>query len=177
MTNQHLARFETAFGLCTIWWTERGLARVRLPGDVANGASDEAEPNDNIPTTVQQCITRMQDYFCGDVVDFSTVALDDSALTPDAAAIYRALRTVGWGTTTTYGALAEAVGMSGAARAIGVAMARNPWPLIVPCHRVLAAGGKLGGFSAAGGTRSKERMLALELVQIGAIQPVLPGLM
>ena len=80
--------------------------------------------------------------------------------------IYDALRAVAWGETVTYGELARRAGAPGAAQDVGVAMARNPVPLIIPCHRVLAAGGKLGGFSAPGRTIAKERMLALEGVFI-----------
>ena len=82
--------------------------------------------------------------------------------------IYGALRQVGWGRTTTYGALAKEVGAGReAARDVGQAMAKNPAPLIIPCHRVLATGGKIGGFSAPGGSRTKMRMLELEGVRVG----------
>ncbi len=88
---------------------------------------------------------------------------------------YAALRRVGWGRTTTYGALAKEVGAGReAARDVGEAMARNPAPLIIPCHRVLAAGGKIGGFSAPGGSKTKIRMLELEGVRVApppALQP------
>ncbi len=74
----------------------------------------------------------------------------------------------GWGRTTTYGALAKEVGAGReAARVVGEAMAKNPAPLIIPCHRVLAAGGKIGGFSAPGGSKTKARMLELEGVRLG----------
>ena len=81
---------------------------------------------------------------------------------------------IAWGTTTTYGALARAIGQTEptAARDVGEAMGRNPVPIVIPCHRVLAAGGKLGGFSAPGRTETKEKMLALEGVFIGG-QPKL----
>ena len=77
-------------------------------------------------------------------------------------AAYAALRKVTWGQTVTYGDLAHALGDPGAARAIGVAMGRNSWPLIVPCHRVLGANGWLGGFSAPGGTVTKKALLERE---------------
>ena len=76
------------------------------------------------------------------------------------------MRAVAWGETVTYGELAKRAGTPGTAQDVGVAMARNPVPLIIPCHRVLAAGGKIGGFSAPGRTETKERMLALEGVFI-----------
>jgi methylated-DNA-[protein]-cysteine S-methyltransferase len=81
--------------------------------------------------------------------------------------IYAALLNVGWGKTTTYGALAAEVGTPDAARAIGQAMGRNPLPIIIPCHRVLASGGRIGGFSSPGGTTTKERLLVLE----GVVRP------
>jgi methylated-DNA-[protein]-cysteine S-methyltransferase len=86
--------------------------------------------------------------------------------------IYDAARRISWGHTTTYGALAKEVGVGPeAARDVGQAMAKNPVPLIIPCHRVLAAGGKLGGFSAPGGSSTKERMLELEGIRLGAPPP------
>ena len=83
-----------------------------------------------------------------------------------------ALRRVGWGKATTYGALAAAVGASReAARDVGQVMAKNPMPLLIPCHRVLAAGGKLGGFSAPGGAETKARMLRMEGVDLAPLAP------
>ena len=91
-----------------------------------------------------------------------------SARTHSSPRFTHALRRVGWGRTTTYGALAKEVGAGReAARDVGEAMAKNPAPLIIPCHRVLAAGGKIGGFSAPGGSRTKVRMLELEGVRVG----------
>ena len=89
--------------------------------------------------------------------------------------IYAAARRVGWGETTTYGALAKEIGDGWEiARDVGQAMAKNPVPLIIPCHRVLAAGGKVGGFSAPGGAATKVKMLALEGVNLGAAKPAQP---
>ena len=82
--------------------------------------------------------------------------------------IYAAARRVGWGETATYGELARQAGAPGAARAVGQAMARNPVAVIIPCHRILASGNKVGGFSAFGGAVSKQRLLGLEGVRIGA---------
>jgi methylated-DNA-[protein]-cysteine S-methyltransferase len=85
------------------------------------------------------------------------------------ARIYEEVRRLGWGQTTTYGSIAKALGEGPeVAREVGQAMARNPVPLIIPCHRVLATGGKIGGFSAPGGSEAKARMLALEGVQPAA---------
>ncbi len=89
--------------------------------------------------------------------------------------IYEKARGIGWGETSTYGALARQAGFPDAARAVGQAMGRNPIPIIIPCHRVLASGRKVGGFSAFGGADTKQRLLALEGVELG--EPMLPGLL
>jgi methylated-DNA-[protein]-cysteine S-methyltransferase len=101
-------------------------------------------------------------------VDFSTVALDLSDVPPFFRKIYGTARNVGWGETTTYGVLARQVGVPGAARAVGQSMARNPVAIIIPCHRVLASGNRVGGFSAFGGTFAKAHLLALEGVSLNA---------
>ena len=111
-------------------------------------------------------------YFAGEKMDFSELQLDLGGQGEFFRKIYAAARRVGWGHTTTYGALAKEVGVGPeAARDVGQAMAKNPVPLIIPCHRVLAAGGKLGGFSAPGGSATKERMLELEGVRLGPPPP------
>lgn len=166
--------FETALGFCAAAWSEAGIARFHLPVKSAEAADRlmrrrplDAEPQ--APSNeVAAVVTTAKRYFDGEETDFSQVRLDLAALDPFFARIYAALRQVGWGETTTYGALAKAVGAPReAARDVGEAMAKNPAPLIVPCHRVLAAGGKIGGFSAPGGSKTKARMLELEGVRIG----------
>jgi methylated-DNA-[protein]-cysteine S-methyltransferase len=104
------------------------------------------------------------------------VALDLTGVSPFHAQVYDAARAIAWGQTASYGELARRVGAPGAARAVGQAMGRNPVPIIIPCHRVLASGHKLGGFSAFGGAGTKQRLLALEGVSLGGDQPCLPGL-
>ncbi|MEL6288155.1 MAG: methylated-DNA--[protein]-cysteine S-methyltransferase [Pseudomonadota bacterium] len=171
--------FETAIGRCALAWSERGITRMRLPGATeaeteASVARYGARASTSEPAFVAEAITALDAYFLGTDVDLGAVPLDADGVPAFHAAVYRALREVPRGGTVTYGALAEQVGQPGAARAVGVAMGRNPWPVIVPCHRVLASGGKMGGFSAPGGTSTKERLLALEGVRVG--DPVLPGL-
>lgn len=120
----------------------------------------------------------LQRYLAGTREDFSDIAVDLAGIGPFHAKVYAALRTVGWGEVTSYGALARAVGEPDAARAIGQAMGQNPVPVVIPCHRVLAAGGKVGGFSAPGGAATKRRLLALEGVRLGPdpeAAPRLPG--
>ena len=106
-------------------------------------------------------------------MDFSHSRLDLSDQDPLYRQIYQSVRGIGWGQTTTYGAVAKELGAGPeAAREVGQAMARNPVPLIIPCHRVLAAGGHVGGFSAPGGAAAKKRMLELEGVRFdGQLSP------
>jgi methylated-DNA-[protein]-cysteine S-methyltransferase len=110
-----------------------------------------------------QAVAAVKRYFEGEETDFSGFRLDLGEQDPFFERVYAAARHVGWGHTTTYGALAMELGAGPeAARDVGQAMARNPVALIIPCHRVLAAGGKVGGFSAPGGSAAKVRMLELE---------------
>jgi len=169
----HYHVFASDGGFCGIAWTDSGIARFQLPTpDRAQterlllrripGAQDAA------PTPeITGAIDLVKRYFAGAAVDFSGLKLDLSGQSDLFRDIYTALRRIGWGRTTTYGALAKAVGAEGweAARDVGQAMAKNPVALIIPCHRCLAAGGKLGGFSAPGGEISKLKMLELEGVR------------
>jgi methylated-DNA-[protein]-cysteine S-methyltransferase len=164
--------FETGFGACGLAWSERGIVRLVLPEASPPetetrlrrqaGTGDRKKP----PPAVAMVTDLVRAYFDGGAIDFSRVALDLSAAAAFEQQVYAALREVAWGATTTYGELASAAGSPGAARAVGRAMAHNPVPVIVPCHRVLAAGGTIGGFSAHGGVSTKQRMLALERVML-----------
>jgi methylated-DNA-[protein]-cysteine S-methyltransferase len=164
--------FETKLGFAGIAWSDDGIARFRLPDPDRlsaarqfNGKTELQSP----PPHIAAVINEAKRYFSGERIDFTPVALDLSHVDPLRRAIYDALRKVAFGETVTYGELAKRAGVNApqAAQDVGIAMARNPVPLIIPCHRVLAAGGKLGGFSAPGRTETKERMLALEGVFIG----------
>jgi methylated-DNA-[protein]-cysteine S-methyltransferase len=161
--------FETELGLCGIAWSEAGITRFRLP-DPDRAAAEKAlgarAARQEPPPAIAAAVAAARCYFGGARVDFTGIGLDLPALDPFRRATYDALRAVAWGETVTYGELARRAGAPGAAQEVGIAMARNPVPLIIPCHRVLAAGGKLGGFSAPGRTAAKERMLALEGVFI-----------
>jgi methylated-DNA-[protein]-cysteine S-methyltransferase len=169
--------FATASGFCGIAWTEVGIARFQLP------ARDIAVTERNVlrripgavpgepPPDVAAAVADIKRYFQGETVDFSGLRLDLSDQDEFNTRIYAAARRVGWGRTTTYGALAIEVGAGReAARDVGQAMARNPVALIIPCHRVLAAGGKTGGFSAPGGADTKVWMLKLENVSLEPAQ-------
>ena len=170
--------FQTAMGYCAIAWSDRGVVRFQLPVKSAEAAdrlmrrrADGAEPGAP-PEDVSAIVVAAKRYFDGEEMDFSQVRLDLGDAEAFPTRVYDALRRVGWGRTTTYGALAKEVGASReAARDVGIAMARNPAPLIIPCHRVLAAGGKIGGFSAPGGSKTKIRMLELEGARVGPPEP------
>ena len=171
--NQYLI-FETAGGFCGIAWNGVGIRRFQLPARSA--AATERNllrrlPDASLgtpPPAVVEAISAAKRYFEGEQIDFSCFELDLGEQDDFFRTIYAAARRVGWGHTTTYGTLAKEVGAGPeAARDVGQAMARNPVPLIIPCHRVLAAGGKVGGFSAPGGSDAKIRMLELEGVRVG----------
>jgi len=155
------------------------VTRFQLPTKTAESAerillrrAPDAEPGAP-PAAIVETIAAARHYFAGEETDFSGVRLDLREPNEFFKQIYDAARRVGWGRTTTYGALAKELGRGReAARDVGEAMARNPAPLIIPCHRVLAAGGRIGGFSAPGGSAAKMRMLALEGVRVGPPQPV-----
>ncbi|MBP0573471.1 methylated-DNA--[protein]-cysteine S-methyltransferase, partial [Mycobacterium tuberculosis] len=142
-----------------------GLTRVRLP-DPADASPATPAAGEPVPPEVADCVALLRASFAGEIVDFRAIPLDQTGLSALEAAIYAALRAVGRGETTTYGDLAARAGQPGAARAVGVAMARNRWPIVVPCHRVLASDGSLGGFSAPGGVKTKRRLLRLEGVDL-----------
>ena len=163
--------FDTALGEFGIGWTDAGVARVQLPGlDRASLLQrinrDKAQPGE--PTrAIDAVINRIEDYAEGEVVDFSAVKLDLTGIPDFNRRAYDLLLNIGWGNTTTYGALARQLGDVALSRAVGAAMGANPIPLIIPCHRVLASDGRPGGFSAPGGAESKLRMLELEGVSVG----------
>ena len=161
---------ETRWGSVALVGEGERLERLILPGLTkaelvrsVRSAGIAASYDRGLFRSLQRSIRR---YFEGHKVAFE-VALGLDHCPPFFAQVYRACRRVGYGQVTTYGQLARAVGRPGAARAVGAAMSRNPLPVVVPCHRVVASGGRLGGFSAAGGLKLKRRMLVLE----GALPP------
>ena len=168
----HYHVFETKLGFAGIAWGEDGLVtRFRLPDPDRGAAEQHFRGKTEAPTppaAIAAVIEQAERYFGGERIDFTPVELDLGHVEPFRRAIYDALRRVRFGDTVTYGELAKRAGANAptAAQDVGIAMARNPVPLIIPCHRVLAAGGKLGGFSAPGRTETKQRMLALEGVFI-----------
>jgi methylated-DNA-[protein]-cysteine S-methyltransferase len=170
--------FETAGGWCGIAWNSVGITRFQLPASNAQTTERNllrrltgTEPG-SPASAVLAAVDAAKRYFAGEKTDFSDLQLDLNEQESFFKQVYAAARRVRWGQTTTYGALARELGAgAAAAREIGQAMARNPVALIIPCHRVLAAGGKVGGFSAPGGSAAKIRMLQLEGIQVGPPPP------
>ena len=178
----HFHLFDTAVGPCGLAWNSAGLIQVQLPEaseaatEMRLGRITGATWTDKPPNNVSDCEDRMRAYFEGEAVAFTDIDIDMCRVNAFSAKVYSVLRDVGWGQTTSYGALARQIGAPHAARAIGAAMGKNPWPLVVPCHRVLAASGKIGGFSAYGGRATKRKMLQLEQADADGAAPTLPGL-
>ena len=178
-TVHHYFIFETAGGFCGIAWNKAGITRFQLPAKSAAATqrmlrrrAPGAEPGTPTPE-VAEAVAAVKRYFEGEETDFSGFRLDLGEQDPFFEQIYAAARRVGWGRTTTYGTLAKELGAGPeAARDVGQAIASNPVALIIPCHRVLTAGGKIGGFSAPGGSAAKVRMLALEGVDLKPRRPV-----
>lgn len=168
MSELCFALFDTAIGTCAIVWSGRGVAGVQLPEKDADATrarvgrrhagAEEAAP----PPAVQRAIGGMVALLAGEPHDLTDIALDDAALPEFNRKVYDIARTIPPGATLTYGEIAERLGDKLLARAVGQALGENPIPLIVPCHRVLAAGGKTGGFSASGGVVTKLRLLTIE---------------
>ena len=167
--------FDTALGRCAIAWGARGIVAVELPDrdDAATrrrvrrafpDAVDARPPHD-----VAAAIAAIVRLFAGEPDDLAHVVLDMSEVPEFDRRVYAAARAIPPGETRSYGELAAGLGESGAAQAVGRALGRNPIPIIIPCHRVLAADGSLHGFSAPGGVATKRRMLAIE----GALAPAL----
>jgi methylated-DNA-[protein]-cysteine S-methyltransferase len=168
MTDHRFAIFDTAIGRCGIAWGPRGINAVQLPmssedktrarirqrhGDLA-----EAPP----PAEVQSAIDGIVELLAGKPNDLTDIVLDLDGVPEFTRGVYDIARTIPPGKTMTYGDIAKRLGGVELSRDVGQALGRNPCPIVVPCHRVLAAGGKPGGFSANGGVATKLKMLAIE---------------
>jgi methylated-DNA-[protein]-cysteine S-methyltransferase len=168
MTEHRFTLFQTAIGCCGIAWSELGVTGVQLPE--ASSAKTrarmlrrfpgarEAEP----PPEVQRAANGIVALLRGEASDLSTIVLDLDGVPPFHRRVYEVARTIRPGATLTYGELAARLGEPGMAREVGQALGRNPFAVIVPCHRVVAAGGQTGGFSANGGVATKLRILSIE---------------
>lgn len=167
-TADGFAFFPTALGRCALAWNAEGIVGVHLP-DVDERAMEahlrrrfpkarESTP----PAAAARAIDRISALMAGARDDLSDLALDLRGIEAFHRRVYDVARTIAPGTTLTYGDVAERLGDRTLARSVGQALAANPFAIVVPCHRVLAADGKLGGFSASGGPDTKRRMLVLE---------------
>jgi methylated-DNA-[protein]-cysteine S-methyltransferase len=175
MTSYGFTLFDTAIGRCGIAWGAHGVVRLQLPesGDKETRArllarvpaASEQPP----PLAIQRALDGIVALLGGSTDDLSTVTLDMAGVPAFHRRVYEATRAIPPGATLSYGEIAARIGSPGAARAVGQALGRNPFPIVVPCHRVLAANGKIGGFSANGGVATKLRMLSAE--RAGAASP------
>jgi len=162
------ATFETSVGCCAVAWARLGIVGTWLPGATAAATrravlrrhpdAVEEQP----PPHVRHAIEGITALLAGADVDLGDIDLDMTGLPPFQQAVYAVARTLPRGVTMTYGEIAARVGAPGGAQAVGQAMGANPFPIVVPCHRVVAAGGGNGGFSAPGGVDTKLRLLAIE---------------
>jgi len=167
--------FETALGFMGLAWSDAGLTRLCLPQSSREAVERRllrldgiAGPDsDTPPQWVADLVAAVRAYAQGEAIDFSAVPVDLAGVDDFRLAIYDAARKLAFGETTTYGELARRAGHPGLPRETGAALGANPVPLVIPCHRILAAGGKIGGFSAPGGSATKEKMLGLEGVHVG----------
>ncbi len=161
MLTNRMTTFETALGRCAVRWSELGITRVLLPSR-ASLQGPAGLPAEDLPPFVRTAIEGMTAVMAGGPAALRGIPLDERDVDAFRRAVYAATREIEPGTTRSYGQVARAIGRPDAARDVGSALARNPYPIIVPCHRVVAANGALTGFSAPGGLATKRRMLELE---------------
>jgi methylated-DNA-[protein]-cysteine S-methyltransferase len=168
MGERGFALFDTAIGRCAIAWSVAGLTGVQLPE--ADDALAERRLARRFPGAVAAspgeaaaaAMARIAAFLAGAADDFMSLALDESGVGAFERAVYRETRAIPAGATSTYGAIATTLGDIRDSRRVGQALGRNPWPIVVPCHRVTGAGGWMGGFSAPGGRSTKLMLLERE---------------
>jgi methylated-DNA-[protein]-cysteine S-methyltransferase len=153
--------FDTALGRCAIRWSDAGITGVALPQRTPHRAVG-LESSVAMPEFARRAVDAIVEVMAGAPRDLRDVPLDERGIDPFRRAVHAATREIAPGSTRSCGEIARAIGRSVAARDVGAALARNPFPIIVPCHRVVAANGALTGFSAPGGLVTKRRMLELE---------------
>ena len=168
MTGQQFAIFDTPIGACGVIWGERGITGVQLPMGSEektrarirqrHGDIEQTEPT----AEVQRAIARIVELLAGKPDDLLDIPLDLDGVPEFNRGVYDIARKIPPGQTLTYGDIAKKLGGVELSRDVGQALGRNPCPIVVPCHRVLAAGNKPGGFSANGGVMTKLKMLAIE---------------
>jgi len=168
MESSGLTIFETAIGPCGIAWGEKGIVGVQLPEATAAATRARLQKRFPLaqeraaPAPVQEVIDRIIALLAGEKIDFSDAPLDMEGLPTLHRQVYAITLEIPPGETMTYGAIARRLGDVSLSQAVGQALGKNPFPIIVPCHRVLGTGGKTGGFSANGGAETKLRMLTIE---------------
>lgn len=168
MAALHFTLFQTALGPCGLVWSERGVVGFQLPERSEQLTLEKLV--ERFPAAVPakatgtnaRCVALLTRLLAGEPSDLSQVKLDVGSAPDFHQRVYEVVQQIPHGKTVTYGEVAALAGSPKASRAVGQAMARNPVALIVPCHRVTAASGKLGGFSAYGGAATKQVLLALE---------------
>jgi methylated-DNA-[protein]-cysteine S-methyltransferase len=163
--------FDTALGRCAIAWSERGIVRIQFPESSDDQAVRRLTKGDELtlaepPPPVARAIAEIQRHLAGEPQNFAKLELDLGSVPSFHLRVYKGARKIAPGKTMSYGELASFIGAPGAARAVGQALGNNPCPIVVPCHRVLAAGKKAGGFSAPGGLTTKRRILDIEGVRL-----------
>ena len=177
MPANYFTLFPTPLGACGIAWRGDTVVATRLPDKsradtsrhlAARTGATSGEP----PTAIGRAIASMVALLEGARTDLTSIDCDFERVDPFAARVYAETRAIPAGETSTYGAIALRLGDRQLARGVGQALGRNPFPIIVPCHRVVGADGKLTGFSAAGGVATKLKMLEIEGARIGSA----PGL-
>ncbi len=174
MLTPRFALFDTPIGPCGLVWGARGLVGVLLPEASAGATRVRAQrrfagaQETDAPAELQQVMARIVGLLSGNADSLQNITLDTSAVPRFNLRVYALARGILPGQTCTYGEVAARLGEPQAARAVGQALGANPFPIIVPCHRILAAGGKSGGFSAPGGARTKLRLLEIEGAPLGA---------
>jgi len=169
--SESYALFATPIGTCGIAWGERGVVAVQLPEASERETRTRllrgrANAREEQPQSVQRGIDAIVALLSGADVDLTSITLDMRGVPDFHRRVYEIARAIPVGETTTYGVIATKLGDPTAARAVGQALGRNPFPIVIPCHRVLAANGKLGGFSGGDGNTTKLRMLAIEGAQV-----------
>lgn len=172
MAARAFALFDTAIGICAIAWGERGIVATSLP------AGGEREVRARLrgrfpeavetapPEPIRRAIDTIVAHLAGTLDPLTDIDIDLEGVPEFHRRVYEVARAIPPGKTLTYGEVAEKLDSPGAARAVGAALGANPFPIIVPCHRILGAGGKTGGFSAPGGTTTKMRMLTIEGAEV-----------
>ena len=171
--------FETDIGWAGIAWADKGLVGAYLPESERESARKsflrrfpdavEAEPT----ADAAHAIAGIRELLSGQANDLTDIAIDTARVPEFNARVYQIARAIPPGETRTYGEIAMQLGDKLLARDVGAALGQNPWPIVVPCHRVTAAGGKLGGFSARGGVNTKVRLLAIEGAKVLQPPPLL----